>query len=264
MTEYTNTKHHALRLSVQGVSKVYRVNRQELAVLRSIDLSVAAGEFVTIIGPSGCGKTTLLHIVAGLEEPDEGAVVIDGMEGAKRVGQVGYMLQQPLLLPWRTVEENVCLGLDIRREPHQQARRRARQYLEQFGLLDFAWHYPDALSGGMSQRVALLRTFLFHSSFLLLDEPFGALDALTRLSTELWLLNLWQEFKASILFITHDIREAIFLSDRIYVLSRRPAQVAYAIPVDLPRPRHPEHLASKNAVALEQELVAYLMKEAVS
>jgi ABC-type nitrate/sulfonate/bicarbonate transport system ATPase subunit len=251
----------APKLLVQDVSKVYRNGRQSVAALASIDLTVAAGEFVTVIGPSGCGKSTLFTIVAGIEQPSAGVVAIDGDADAVRAGKAGYMPQQPLLLPWRTVEENVMLGLDVRRVPRKKAQAEAHELLKRFGLADFAQSYPAMLSGGMRQRVALLRTVLFNAAFLLLDEPFGALDALTRLSLQMWLLELWQTFHSSVLFITHDVREAILLSDRIYVLSARPARVLRVVEVNLPRPRRQENLALAEAVQLEQELVALLMKE---
>lgn len=251
----------APKLLVQDVSKVYRNGRQSVAALSSIDLTVAVGEFVTVIGPSGCGKSTLFTIVAGIEQPSAGVVAIDGDADAVRAGKAGYMPQQPLLLPWRTVEENVMLGLDVRRVPRKKAQAEAHELLKRFGLADFAQSYPAMLSGGMRQRVALLRTVLFNAAFLLLDEPFGALDALTRLSLQMWLLELWQTFHSSVLFITHDVREAILLSDRIYVLSARPAQVLRVVEVNLPRPRRQENLALAEAVQLEQELVALLMKE---
>jgi ABC-type nitrate/sulfonate/bicarbonate transport system ATPase subunit len=251
----------APKLLVQDVSKVYRNGRQSVAALSSIDLTVAMGEFVTVIGPSGCGKSTLFTIVAGIEQPSAGVVAIDGDANTARAGKAGYMPQQPLLLPWRTVEENVMLGLDVRRVPRQKAQAEARELLKRFGLADFAQSYPAMLSGGMRQRVALLRTVLFNADFLLLDEPFGALDALTRLSLQMWLLDLWQTFNSSVFFITHDVREAILLSDRIYVLSARPARVLRVVEVNLPRPRRQENLALAEAVQLEQELVALLMKE---
>ena len=251
----------APKLLVQNVSKVYRNGRRSVAALASIDLTVAAGEFVTVIGPSGCGKSTLFTIVAGIEQPSTGVVAIDGDVDAERAGKAGYMPQQPLLLPWRTVEENVMLGLDVRRVPRGKAQMEAHELLKRFGLAEFAQSYPAMLSGGMRQRVALLRTVLFNADFLLLDEPFGALDALTRLSLQMWLLELWQTFHSSVLFITHDVREAILLSDRIYVLSARPARVLRVVEVNLPRPRRQENLALAEAVQLEQELVALLMKE---
>jgi ABC-type nitrate/sulfonate/bicarbonate transport system ATPase subunit len=249
------------KLVVQDVSKTYKNGRQYVDALKSVDLTVNVGEFATVIGPSGCGKSTLFNIVAGVDQPTSGVVAIDGDAHSVRAGRSGYMPQQPLLLPWRTVEENVMLGLDVRRVPRKKAQHEAHELLKRFGLADFASNYPATLSGGMRQRVALLRTVLFNSSFLLLDEPFGALDALTRLSLQMWLLELWETFSSSVLFITHDVREAILLSDRIYVLSSRPARVVRVVEVELPRPRRPEHLALEQAVQLEQELVALLMKE---
>jgi ABC-type nitrate/sulfonate/bicarbonate transport system ATPase subunit len=249
------------KLLVRGVTRIYREGRRLVEALAPIDLTVANGEFVTLIGPSGCGKSTLFNIIAGVDKPSAGTVVIDGQEGAERAGMCGYMLQQPLLLPWRAVEENVMLGLDVRRVPRKQAQHDAHELLKRFGLAEFAQSYPNALSGGMRQRVALLRTVLFNHSFLLLDEPFGALDALTRLSLQMWLLDLWQTFHSSVLFVTHDVREAILLSDRIYILSARPAHVLRIVQVDLPRPRLQEHLSLPYAVHLEQELLQVLMKE---
>lgn len=249
------------KLAVQGVSKVYRDGRRLVEALTPVDLDVAHGEFVTLIGPSGCGKSTLFNIIAGVDEPSAGVVAIDGNAQAERAGACGYMLQQPLLLPWRTAEENVMLGLDVRHVPRKQAQQEAHALLKRFGLADFAESYPNTLSGGMRQRVALLRTVLFNASFLLLDEPFGALDALTRLSLQMWLLELWQSLHSSVLFVTHDVREALLLSDRVYVLSARPACVLRVVDVELPRPRRPEHLATPAAVQLEQELVQVLLKE---
>ncbi len=248
------------RLVVQGVTKAFRQGRQVLAVLDEMDLEVAQGEFVSLIGPSGCGKSTLFTIVAGLEEADTGRLILDGEEAGTRAGKTGYMPQQPLLLPWRTVEENVMLGLDVRRVPRSQAQAEAGALLKRFGLAEFAGDYPSTLSGGMRQRVALLRTVLFNAHFLLLDEPFGALDALTRLTCQMWLLELWQQVQASVLFITHDVREAILLSDRIYVLSARPARVVRVARVPLERPRRAAQLADGAALHLEQELIELLMK----
>jgi ABC-type nitrate/sulfonate/bicarbonate transport system ATPase subunit len=252
---------NSYKLIVEGVTKTYYDGLRTVEALQPIDLAVAQGEFVTLIGPSGCGKSTLFNIIAGVDEPSTGKIAIDGDFIAQRAGKSGYMLQQPLLLPWRTVEENVLLGLDVRRVPRRQAQHEARELLKRFGLLDFAEHYPATLSGGMRQRVALLRTVLFNRTFLLLDEPFGALDALTRLSLQMWLLELWQAFHSSVLFITHDVREAILLSDRIYVMSARPASILRVVDVNLPRPRQQEQLAREQSVQLEQELVALLMKE---
>ncbi|MGZ3616674.1 MAG: ABC transporter ATP-binding protein [Ktedonobacteraceae bacterium] len=249
------------KLLMQNITKTFGSGRQSLETLATIDLTVAKGEFVSVIGPSGCGKSTLFNIIAGVEEPTSGTIAIDGETGTVRAGKTGYMPQQPLLLPWRTVEENVMLGLDVQHVSRDKARLEAHELLEHFGLSEFSQNYPSTLSGGMRQRIALLRTVLFNKSFLLLDEPFGALDALTRLSCQMWLLNLWHEFHSSVLFITHDVREAILLSDRIYVLSARPARVLRIVDVDLPRPRQPEHLALPQSLELEQALMSILVKE---
>ncbi|GCE16139.1 ABC transporter ATP-binding protein [Tengunoibacter tsumagoiensis] len=249
------------KLVLTNVNKMYRAGKRSLSVLEQIDLTVATGEFVSIIGPSGSGKSTLFNIIAGIDHPDQGQILLDGQADAQRVGAFGYMPQQPLLLPWRTVEENVLLGLDVRHQPRKQSLVQAQDLLKRFGLAEFAHHYPATLSGGMRQRVALLRTVLFNHSFLLLDEPFGALDALTRMALQMWLLDLWASFSSSVLFITHDVREAILLSDRVYVLSARPARVQRVVEIDLPRPRRQEHLALASAIRLEQELLDLLMKE---
>jgi ABC-type nitrate/sulfonate/bicarbonate transport system ATPase subunit len=249
------------KLLAQGVSKTFHRGRQTLETLASIDMFVEAGEFVTVIGPSGCGKSTLFNIIAGIETLDAGTIAIDGETEGERAGKTGYMPQKPLLLPWKTVEENVMLGLDVRHVPREQAQAEAHALLKRFGLMEFAQHYPATLSGGMSQRVALLRTVLFNRSALLLDEPFGALDALTRLSCQVWLLDVWQEFHSSILFITHDVREAILLSNRIYVLSARPARVLQVVEVHLPYPRQPQQLVSADAAQLEQRLMSLLLRE---
>jgi ABC-type nitrate/sulfonate/bicarbonate transport system ATPase subunit len=249
------------KLVLKQVSKSFQQRIQTVDALSPVDLTVAHGEFVTVIGPSGCGKSTLFNIIAGVEEPSAGLITIDGETTKVRAGKCGYMPQQPLLLPWRTVLENVILGLDVRHVPRKQALERARELLTHFQLDEFAQQYPAALSGGMRQRVALLRTVLFNSEFLLLDEPFGALDALTRLTAQMWLLNVWQEFHSSVLFITHDVREAILLSDRVYMLSTRPGRIIRAAAIDLPRPRRHEHLALPQAIQLEQELTSLLLEQ---
>ncbi|GCE22516.1 ABC transporter ATP-binding protein [Dictyobacter kobayashii] len=249
------------KLTVKGVTRTYVEGKRRVEALTPIDLTVARGEFVSLIGPSGCGKSTLFNIIAGVDEPTTGTLAIDGDWDGERAGRVGYMPQQPLLLPWRTVEENILLGLDIRRLPRKEALQQAHDVLKRFSLHDFAESYPTALSGGMRQRIALLRTVLFNSSFLLLDEPFGALDALTRITLQMWLLDLLQTYHSSVLFITHDVREAILLSDRIYVLSARPASVLRVVDIDLPRPRRQEMLTEAASIQLERELLSLLVKE---
>lgn len=205
--------------------------------LRDVSFQVMPGEFITIIGASGSGKSTLLNLCVGLLEPDEGAIIIDGVEPEKRLGMVGYMPQRDLLLPWRSVLDNVLLPRDIRGIPRQESWREALGMLEHFGLSGFEQDYPFVLSGGMRQRAALLRTWLTDCDTLLLDEPFGALDALTRKELQDWLLHVWEEFGRTVMFITHDVEEAVYLADRVIVLSSRPGTVQRELIVDLPRPR---------------------------
>jgi len=245
------------KLSIQHLSKTFH----SLEVLHSISLQVNSHEFVSVIGPSGCGKSTLFHILAGIEEQSAGEILIDQKNVPNRKGKFGYMPQNASLLPWKTVLENVMLGLIVLGKPEQEAKKEAQTLLEKFNLSDFAHYFPETLSGGMQQRVALLRTILFHPSFLLLDEPFGSLDALTRHEAQMWLLSVYQNFKSSILFITHDIQEAILLSDRIYVLSDRPAEILQEVKVSLPRPRALTDLTSSHAVALEKKLLSLLTKK---
>lgn len=204
-----------------------------LTVLDRVSLSVTDGEFVSIIGPSGCGKSTLLDIIAGLQEPDCGEICLDGQQQHSLLGKVGYMPQKDLLLPWRILVDNVALPLLVAGESKTAARHQARELLADFGLSEFANYYPSQLSGGMRQRAALLRTYLTGRNVWLLDEPFGATDALTRRELQQWLLQVLAQFRGSVLLVTHDIDEAIFLSTRIYVISRLPGQVIgeYVVPV---------------------------------
>lgn len=246
-------------LSIKNLSKTYSNNN--LQALNDISFSVEEGQFVSIIGPSGCGKSTLFNILAGVEDQTNGEVRLNEKLSINRKGQFGYMPQSPLLLPWRSVIQNLILGLDIQRIPHHESIRKAEKLLKEFGLFEFTNNYPDILSGGMKQRVALLRTILFHKKFLLLDEPFGALDALTRFSCQIWLQEVLAKLKPTVLFITHDVREAILLSDTIYVLSSRPGKVIKKFDVSIPRPRQKKHLTSSIAIKLEQEILSNLFKK---
>jgi putative hydroxymethylpyrimidine transport system ATP-binding protein len=212
------------------------VTKGSIRILDRVDLAVESGTFLALIGPSGAGKSTLLGLLAGLETPDEGVIEKDGVPLA-RPGFVSYMPQSNLLLPWRNVVANVSLGLEATGTSRRAARKSALASLERFGLEEFADVSPAALSGGMRSRVALLRTAVLGRDTLLLDEPFGALDALTRRDLQGWLLGVRDELAATIVLVTHDVDEALLLADRVVVLSHRPARVALELPVDLERPR---------------------------
>ena len=241
-----------LSLSYKG-ARVHAVN-----VLENINLEIKTGSFVSIIGPSGCGKSTICNLIAGVEKPDQGDILVDGSSILAQPGHVGYMPQKDLLLPWRTLLDNVSLGSDVRRIDKRESRKIARNWLNRFGLGAFTEHYPHQLSGGMRQRGALLRTFLFGQATLVLDEPFGALDALTRREMQEWLLNVWSESNPTVVFITHDIDEAMLLSDEVIVLSQRPAQVLEKITVPFSRPRKPDVLLSGEALAVKKRLLDLL------
>ncbi len=225
-------------ITLESLSKVYPVNQgRDLVALRDIDLKVSWGEFVAIIGPSGCGKSTLLRLVGGLLKPSAGRVLVNGREPeqAQRGKEVGFVFQDPALLPWRTVYSNVRLALEVNRN-HRQTRD-PNELLEFVGLAPFSGYYPHQLSGGMQQRVALARALVFDPPLLLMDEPFGALDEITRASMRYELLRIWQATKKTVLFVTHSIAEAITLADRVVVMSSRPGEIRGVVPVDLPRPR---------------------------
>jgi len=221
--------------------------------LQDVSLKLDENEFVVILGPSGCGKSTLFHIIAGLIKPDRGRVLIDGQDFTGHTGRVSYMQQKDLLLPWRTVLDNVSIPLLLKGTGQQDARSIARGYLEDFGLKDFYGYYPNQLSGGMRQRAALLRTYLFASDILLLDEPFAALDAITRRKMHVWLKDLRERYQSSILFVTHDIEEALTLADRIYLLSSRPATVRLTIDLNNTAGKSREELKNQIMGLLEDE-----------
>ena len=219
---------------------IENVNHLFLGGVRAVNdatLRIHAGEFISVVGPSGCGKTTLLNLIAGLIELQDGRISVAG--GAPRAGrnEVAYMLARDCLYPWRTALENVMLGGEFRGVPKAERMARARELLKHVGLGEFEDHFPKALSHGMRQRVALARTFSLDSPVMLMDEPFGALDAQTKLQLEDVLLDLWSAEKRTVLFITHDLNEAVTLSDRVIVMSPRPGRIIADIPIPLPRPR---------------------------
>ena len=246
------------RIEFRHVSKTFLGIERAIPALDDVSFKVMPGEFVTIIGASGSGKSTLFNLCVGLLEPDEGEILIDGEKPENRTGMVGYMPQRDLLLPWRSVLDNVLIPLEIQGIPKRESRQKAKEMLPHFGLETFESEYPSALSGGMRQRAALLRTWLTGRSTMLLDEPFGALDALTRKELQNWLLRVWQEFERTVMFITHDVEEAVYLADRVIVLSARPGKIKRELKIDLPRPRRQRMIAEPEFGKLVRELLAEL------
>jgi NitT/TauT family transport system ATP-binding protein len=228
-------------LFIDDVSMVYETLDGELIeALKGVALEVLENQFVTIVGPSGCGKSTLLKLIAGLMQPSRGAIYFQGRPVDRPHREVGLVFQQPVLLKWRTILENVLLPIEYLRLPLSEHRPRARHLLALVGLEGFEQKLPRELSGGMQQRAAIARALVFDPKVLLMDEPFGALDAMTREELSLELLRIWEERKKTVLFVTHSIPEAVLLADRVVAMSARPGQIVRTVDVRLPRPRTPE------------------------
>ncbi|MFX3648295.1 MAG: ABC transporter ATP-binding protein [Paenibacillus sp.] len=249
-------------LDVVDVHVSFRERRSRLPVLNGLSLSVKQGEFVAIVGPSGCGKSTLFHIIGGLLKPQEGQVLMNGYDVTGQRGKISYMPQQPALFPWRTIEDNVLLAGEVAASapPRAEALAEARKWLSSVGLAGFEQAYPHMLSGGMQQRAAFLRALLSPQELMLLDEPFSALDALTRSDMQRWLLDIWEQNRRSVLFITHNIEEALLLADRVYVLSNRPAMVLHEVYVPFDRPRR-EEITEESAFLERKRQIAQWMRE---
>jgi len=232
-------------LQITDVSVSYRTRSADIHALQQVSLTVGAGEFVSIVGPSGCGKSTLLKVAAGLLPPTQGSLELRGPQaGQTPAAAVGVAFQKPLLLAWKTVRENVLLPVRAAGLPVAQYTQRCERLLDTMGLRAFADHYPRELSGGMQQRVGLARMLILNAPVLLMDEPFSALDALTREALTLELQRIWSEDRKSVLFITHSIAEAVFLSDRVLVMSARPGRIVESLTIDLPRPRTLETMSA--------------------
>lgn len=220
-------------LQINNLTKKYG----ELTVLDGINLTVRDGDFTCILGPSGCGKTTLLRIIAGLENSTSGSIILDGERITGTHPKIGMVFQEYALFPWRTVLDNAIFGLEMQGMDKHTARGKARKYLKAMGLQQFEKSYPHELSGGMKQRVAILRALLLKPKVLLMDEPFGALDAQTRNQLQAELLKIWSKDRKTILFVTHSVDEAVYLADRVVILTKRPGRIKQIIQVDLSRPR---------------------------
>jgi NitT/TauT family transport system ATP-binding protein len=243
---------------IDNVSKVFDGDGRRMVALQDISLEIPHGQFVCLLGPSGCGKSTLLNAIAGFAPPSSGRVLADGVPVAGPGPERGMVFQEYALFPWMTVEQNVGFGLEIKGMPRAQIAARVGELLKLLSLEDFAKRYPKDLSGGMRQRVAIARVLALDSPILLMDEPFGALDALTRRNLQDELLRLWAELKKTVIFVTHSIEEAIYLADRIVVMTYRPGTIKRDILVDLPRLRDP---AAPEFNALKRELGLMVMEQ---
>jgi NitT/TauT family transport system ATP-binding protein len=243
-------------IDATGVSLTYATADGTVEALSDVDLKVAAGDFVSLIGPSGCGKTTLLRIVADLEQPSAGTVSVNGLTpGEARLRrQYGYIFQAPALYPWRTVERNVMLPLEIMGIPAKERRERTRRYLALVNLAGFERKYPRQLSGGMQQRASIARALSFEPELLLMDEPFGALDEISRDHLNEQLLRLWNQTGKTVVFVTHSIPEAVFLSTRIVIMSARPGRIIDVIPCNFPRDRTLEIRETQEFVKIAQRV----------
>jgi NitT/TauT family transport system ATP-binding protein len=245
-------------IQIQGVSQIFSGQARQIVALQQIDLQIPPGQFVCLLGPSGCGKSTLLNAIAGFVQPTSGSITCAGQAVLAPGPERGMVFQEYALFPWMTVQQNVGFGLEIKGMAKADIRQRVSQLLQQLNLQEFAQRFPKDLSGGMRQRVAIARVLALDSPVMLMDEPFGALDALTRRNLQDELLRLWAELKKTIVFVTHSIEEAIYLADRIIVMTYRPGTIKRDLSIDLPRLRDP---ASNEFNALKRELNELVMQE---
>lgn len=251
------------KLHIHSVTKVYRAGDQEVLAVDQVDLKIRNQEFATILGPSGCGKSTLLRIVAGLTRPTSGAVRLDGRIITEPGQDRGMVFQSYTLFPWLTVKQNIQFGLEISGLNRERQEQIAGEFVRKVGLKGFENTYPKGLSGGMKQRVAIARALANNPAVLLLDEPFGALDAQTRSLMQELLTRVWEELHKTILFVTHDVEEAIFLSDRVFVMTARPGKIKAEIDIPLPRPRSYEIKATEGFLNLKNQALTLIREEAI-
>ena len=253
-SEYENVNEMVQpKVVFRNVSKTFKKKNEDLCVLQDVDLDVAPGEFVCLLGPSGCGKSTLLNIAGGFEQTDTGSITIDGQEITEPSDRRVFVFQEYGIFPWASVWDNVCLGL--RKLPKEEQKRVAQETIDLVGLKGFEKAYPMELSGGMKQRAEVARALAVKPDVIFMDEPFGALDSLTRLTMRSELIRIWKQEKPTILFVTHDVDESIQLADRVVVLTERPGRIARVVDVDLP---HPRDLASPEYARIKGELYELL------
>ena len=249
-------------VEVENLSRAVGQGEDGLKILYDVNFYANQGEIISIVGPSGCGKSTFLNILAGLDQPDSGTVSISGIQSGDLLGNVGYMQQKDLLLPWRNVLGNVILGLEVQGVPKKEAQIRAEEFMGDFGLSGFENNYPDSLSGGMKQRAAFLRTMLTDKTVFLLDEPFSSLDALNRASLQQWLLNLFSGFMdKTIVMVTHDVEEALLLSDRVYVMTSRPGTMQKVVESPFQKPRNRNIVNTAEFTRLKSEILSSLLED---
>lgn len=252
-----------IKLKIDNVSKIFGKSNNQVVALDKTSFEVEEGEFVTILGPSGCGKSTILRIIAGLTDTSSGKALLDSKEIVSSGADRGMVFQSYTLFPWLTVQENIEFGLELKGMAKKERAEIALHYLDLIGLTGFENQYPQNLSGGMKQRVAIARALANDPEILLMDEPFGALDAQTRSIMQEILLNAWQESKKTILFVTHDVEEAIFLGDTVYVMTARPGRLKKRIPIPLDRPRKFEMKQTPQFLQIKQELLGLIREESI-
>ncbi|NOV02782.1 ABC transporter ATP-binding protein [Paenibacillus planticolens] len=251
----------APKIEIRDLSKVYKGRNGDTVALQNTDLTILQNEFVCVVGPSGCGKTTLLNIIGGLEASTSGSVKVDGVEVKGPGKERGVVFQQYALFPWKTVQKNVEFGLKLRGLSKQERKEKAEHYLELVGLKDFAHAYPKELSGGMKQRVAIARAYAVQPEVLLMDEPFGALDAQTRAQLQEELLKTWQKEKKTCFFITHDVEEAVILAQRVIIMSARPGRIKEIIDIDIPYPRDQSTKLDPRFISIKNEIWSKVYRE---
>ena len=245
------------------VAMQYRTHKALVQALERISLTVPDGQFACIVGPSGCGKSTLLMVAAGLVQPTEGEVLVDGRSATRPGADRGMVFQSYSLYPWLSVRRNIEFGMEIKKTPKAERRQRSSELIRLMKLDGFAEAYPKALSGGMKQRAAIARAIANDPQILLMDEPFGALDALTRQVMQEMLTDIWQRYRKTVLFVTHDIDEAIFLGDVIYIMTNRPGRIRTSLQVDLPRPRSFDMVSAPRFAELRNQVVGVIHEESL-